>query len=235
MLELRNISKGYASGRKVFASLSYVLNDGAYVAIMGESGVGKSTLLNLIAGLDTPDTGEILIDGTAISSLNDDAATKLRRKELGFVFQAFHVLPHLTLKQNVALPLLLNGVPVEFASEQTEQMLGAVGLRGRGDHFPRQLSGGELQRVAIGRALIHHPKLILADEPTGNLDPDTAQEILMLMRAEIKDNGASGILVTHSRAAAATTDRVLLLTKNGLFPLPLNAADPLQMGNTDGA
>jgi putative ABC transport system ATP-binding protein len=138
------------------------------------------------------------------------------------------------LKQNVALPLLLNGVQVELASKRAEKMLGAVGLHGRGDHFPRQLSGGELQRVAIGRALIHHPKLILADEPTGNLDPDTAQEILMLMRAEIKDNGASGILVTHSRAAAATTDRVLLLTKNGLFPLSLNAADPLQMGNTGG-
>jgi putative ABC transport system ATP-binding protein len=111
-------------------------------------------------------------------------------------------------------------------------MLGAVGLRGRGDHFPRQLSGGELQRVAIGRALIHHPKLILADEPTGNLDPDTAQEILMLIRAEIKDNGASGILVTHSRAAAATTDRVLLLTKNGLCPLPINSADQRQVDNT---
>jgi putative ABC transport system ATP-binding protein len=234
MLELRNIAKAYASGRKVFAGLSYVLDEGAYIAIMGESGVGKSTLLNLIAGLDAPDTGEILIDGTAISSLDDDAATKLRRKELGFVFQAFHVLPHLTLKQNVALPLLLNGVQVELASKRAEKILGAVGLHGRGDHFPRQLSGGELQRVAIGRALIHHPKLILADEPTGNLDPDTAQEILMLMRAEIKDNGASGILVTHSRAAAATTDRVLLLTKNGLFPLSLNSADPRQMGNTGG-
>src|SRR5215217_9411267 len=126
MLELRNIAKAYASGRKVFAGLSYVLDNGAYVAIMGESGVGKSTLLNLIAGLDAPDTGEILIDGTAISSLDDDAATKLRREELGFVFQAFHVLPHLTLKQNVALPLLLNGVQVGSASARAEKMLGAV-------------------------------------------------------------------------------------------------------------
>jgi putative ABC transport system ATP-binding protein len=232
MLELRNIAKAYASGRKVFAGLSYVLDNGAYVAIMGESGVGKSTLLNLIAGLDAPDTGEILIDGTAISSLDDDAATRLRRKELGFVFQAFHVLPHLTLKQNVALPLLLNGVQVRFASARAEQMLAALGLHGRGEHFPRQLSGGELQRVAIGRALVHHPKLILADEPTGNLDPDTAQEILMLMRAEIKGNGGSGILVTHSRAAAATTDRVLLLTKDGLRPLPVNSAGQPQVDST---
>lgn len=219
MLELRHIGKAYASGRQVLANLSYVLEAGEYVAIMGESGVGKSTLLNLIAGLDAPDSGEILINGIPISSLDDDAATKRRRKEFGFVFQAFHVLPHLTLRQNIALPLLLNGVEVERALEDAEQMLGAVGLRGRGQHFPRQLSGGELQRVAIGRALIHRPKLILADEPTGNLDPDTAHDILVLMRTEIKVNRASGILVTHSRAAAATADRVLVLTKNGLHPL----------------
>ncbi len=222
MLELRDISKAYASGRQVLADLSYALDAGEYVAIMGESGVGKSTLLNLIAGLDIPDTGEILINGITMSSLNDDAATRLRRKEFGFIFQAFHILPHLTLNQNIALPLLLNGAPTERA----EQMLEAVGLRGRGSHFPRQLSGGELQRVAIARALVHSPKLILADEPTGNLDPDTAHDILMLMRREIKANGASGIIVTHSHAAAATADRVLVLTKEGLHPLvPADAAD----------
>jgi putative ABC transport system ATP-binding protein len=155
----------------------------------------------------------------AMSSLDDDAATRLRRKEFGFIFQAFHILPHLTLSQNVALPLLLNGIQAEEATERTEQMLLAVGLSGRGDHFSRQLSGGELQRVAIARALVHRPKLILADEPTGNLDPDTAHDILTLMRAEIKANGASGIIVTHSHAAAATADRVLVLTKDGLHPL----------------
>jgi putative ABC transport system ATP-binding protein len=235
MLELRNIGKAYASGRKVFADLSYALEDGAYVAIMGESGVGKSTLLNLIAGLDVPDTGEIVIDGINVSSLDDDAATRMRREKLGFVFQAFHVLPHLTLNQNVALPLLLNAVQPGFASERAEQMLTAVGLRGRGAHFPRQLSGGELQRVAIGRALIHHPKLILADEPTGNLDPDTARDILMLMRDEIKSNGASAILVTHSRAAAATADRVLLLTKDRLHPLPANSVDWPRSGDVGGS
>lgn len=213
MFELHNITKGYAEGRKVLANLNYTLEAGEYAAIMGESGVGKSTLLNLIAGLDTPDSGEIRINGVAISSLNDDAATQLRREQFGFIFQAFHVLPHLTLSQNIALPLLLNGM----ATDRVEQMLEQVGLQGRGHHFPRQLSGGELQRVAIARALIHRPKLILADEPTGNLDPDTAHEILQLIRTEIKANGA-GIIVTHSHAAAATADTVLNLTKDGLHP-----------------
>lgn len=221
MLELRHIGKAYANGQRVLADLSYALGAGEYVAIMGESGVGKSTLLNLIAGLDTPDTGEILIDGIAMSSLDDDAATRLRRKAFGFVFQAFHILPHLTLGQNIALPLLLNGATREHTEERAGQMLDAVGLHDRGQHFPRQLSGGEMQRVAIARALVHRPKLILADEPTGNLDPDTAHDILMLMRAEIKANGASGIIVTHSHAAAATADHVLVLTKEGLHP-----ADP---------
>lgn len=216
MLELRHITKGYAEGRKVLTDLSYTLPAGEYVAVMGESGVGKSTLLNLIAGLDTPDSGEIVIDGAAISSLDDDAATRLRRERFGFIFQAFHVLPHLTLAQNIALPLLLNG---SEADARVTRMLEQVGLQGRGDHFPRQLSGGELQRVAIARALIHRPKLVLADEPTGNLDPDTAREILQLIRNEIKANGATGILVTHSHAAAATADRILNLTKNGLHPV----------------
>src|SRR5688500_17869071 len=211
MLKLSHVTKAYADDRQVLADLSYTLGAGEYVAIMGESGVGKSTLLNLIAGLDAPDTGEIRINGMAISSLDDEAATRLRRKELGFIFQAFHILPHLTLSQNVALPLLLNGMPADGA----EHMLTAVGLSGRGHHFPRQLSGGELQRVAIARALVHRPRLILADEPTGNLDPDTAHDILMLMRAEIKANNASAIIVTHSHTAAATADRILVLAKDG--------------------
>jgi putative ABC transport system ATP-binding protein len=214
MLELRSVEKSYASGRRILSGLSYTLGTGEYVAIMGESGVGKSTLLNLIAGLDAPDKGDIVIDGVNMAGLDDDAATRLRRERFGFVFQAFHVLPHLTLLQNVALPLLLNG----DTQERAGAMLEAVGLTGRGHDFPRQLSGGELQRVAIARALVHKPKLILADEPTGNLDPDTAHGILLLLRDEIKANSASGIIVTHSHAAAATADRVLVLTKDGLHP-----------------
>jgi len=212
MLELCHLSKSYANGRQVLQDLSYTFGAGEHVAIMGDSGVGKSTLLNLIAGLDHPDSGDILVDGTSMSALDDDAATRLRREKFGFVFQAFHVLPHLSLEQNVALPLLLNGA----AAGRARAMLDAVGLEGRYGDFPRQLSGGELQRVAIARALVHRPRLILADEPTGNLDPDTAHDVLMLLRAEIKANGASCLMVTHSHAAAATADRTLILTRNGL-------------------
>ncbi|HEX7643334.1 MAG TPA: ABC transporter ATP-binding protein [Burkholderiaceae bacterium] len=213
MLQIKNVSKSYSPTRQVIANLNYTLAPGEYVAIMGESGVGKSTLLNLIAGLDQADGGDILIDGQAMAALDDDAATKLRREKFGFIFQAFHLLPHLTLSQNVALPLLLKG---ESVDDRVAHMLDAVGLAQRANDFPRQLSGGEMQRVAIARALVHKPALILADEPTGNLDPDTAQGILALLRSEIKTNGASAILVTHSHAAAATADRVLTLTKQGL-------------------
>ena len=216
MLELRQLSKSYGNTRPVLSQLSYRFHAGEFIAIMGDSGVGKSTLLNLIAGLDTPDIGAeanpILIDGMSMSALDDDAATRLRRARMGFVFQAFHLLPHLTLQQNIALPLLLNGLPQQRARD----LLDAVGLAGRGFDFPHQLSGGEMQRVAIARALVHRPALVLADEPTGNLDPDTAHGILALLRDEIKANGSCAIMVTHSHAAAALTDRTLVLTKNGL-------------------
>lgn len=218
MLELAHIYKAYQNGKKVLSNLTYTLKEGEYVAIMGDSGVGKSTLLNLIAGLDSPDSGEIRINNAEFSSLDDDSKTQLRRQAFGFVFQAFHVLPHLSLNQNVALPLLLNG----HNTTRAEEMLAKVSLHDRGNDFPHQLSGGELQRVAIARALVHSPKIILADEPTGNLDPDTAHEVLMLMRTEIKANNASGIIVTHSHAAAATADHVLTLTKTGLHPADSN-------------
>ena len=211
MLELDQLTKSYG-GRTVLAELSHVFKAGEFVAIMGESGVGKSTLLNLIAGLDTPVGGRVIIDGTPISNLDDDAATRLRRTRMGFIFQAFHVLPHLTLRQNVALPLLLNKAPLERA----DAMLDAVGLHGRGGDFPRQLSGGEMQRVAIARALVHRPALLLADEPTGNLDPETAGSILQLLRDETRAHGAGAIMVTHSHAAAAMADKVLLLSHSGL-------------------
>jgi putative ABC transport system ATP-binding protein len=212
MLELVDLTKAYG-GRAVLANLSHSFAAGEFVAVMGESGVGKSTLLNLIAGLDTPDAGRVVVDGVPISGLGDDAATKLRRSRMGFIFQAFHVLPHLTLEQNVALPLLLNGVT---DTGRARAMLDAVGLQGRGADFPRQLSGGELQRVAIARALVHRPALLLADEPTGNLDPETAGAILQLLRDEIRQSGAGAIMVTHSHAAAAMADRILVLTRSGL-------------------
>lgn len=220
MLTLRNVSMSYA-GRKILSGLDYQLDEGEYVAIMGESGVGKSTLLNLIAGLDTPDAGEVVIDGVSLAGMDDDRATRLRREKLGFVFQAFHILPHLTLVQNVALPLLLNG----REQERARMMLEAVGLGTRTDDFPRQLSGGEMQRVAIARALVHRPRLLLADEPTGNLDPDTAREVLDLLRNELKQNGGAGILVTHSPLAAASADRILLLTRTGLQPFMPKAGE----------
>jgi putative ABC transport system ATP-binding protein len=212
MLEFVNLAKSYG-GRTVLAALSHQFAAGEFVAVMGESGVGKSTLLNLIAGLDAPDSGEVIVDGTPMSALDDNAATRLRRTRMGFIFQAFHVLPHLTLEQNVALPLLLNGAP---DPARARHMLEAVGLGGRGADFPRQLSGGELQRVAIARALVHRPALLLADEPTGNLDPETAAGILQLLRTEIKASGAGAIMVTHSHAAADLADRILVLTRSGL-------------------
>jgi putative ABC transport system ATP-binding protein len=212
MLELVDLSKSYG-GSKVLAHLSHRFAPGEFVAVMGESGVGKSTLLNLIAGLDTPDSGQVVVDGVPMSALDDDAATRLRRSRMGFIFQAFHVLPHLTLEQNVALPLLLNG---SLDTGRARAMLDAVGLKGRGGDFPRQLSGGELQRVAIARALVHRPALLLADEPTGNLDPETAGGILHLLRDEIRQSGAGAIMVTHSHAAAEMADRILVLTRSGL-------------------
>ncbi len=213
MLDIIDLAKTLPGGRALFSRLSLTLAAGEYVAIMGESGVGKSTLLNLIAGLEPADAGEIRIGGQRMSGLADDAAARLRREKLGFVFQAFHVLPHLTLEQNVRVPLLLLG---RDDPRRAADMLAAVGLGGRRHARPGELSGGELQRVAIARALVHRPALLLADEPTGNLDPDTARDVLALLRDELRQNGAAGILVTHSPLAAASTDRVLALTRDGL-------------------
>jgi putative ABC transport system ATP-binding protein len=186
---------------------------------MGESGVGKSTLLNLLAGLDTPDSGRIWLEGTDLSTLDDDAKTLLRRRAVGFVFQAFHVLPYLTVEQNVALPLELLGVAPAERVQRTARMLESVGISSLARSYPRELSGGEVQRIAIGRALVHRPKLVLADEPTGNLDPRSAAQTLAVLREQVKSNAGAGILITHSRAAADTADRILVLDGQGLKPL----------------
>jgi putative ABC transport system ATP-binding protein len=226
VLSLRAVNKTFAGPRllTVLRDLSLEVARGEFIAVMGESGIGKSTLLNLIAGLDRPDSGAVMVDGTDLATLDDDALTKLRREQMGFVFQAFHVLPYLSAAQNIALPLALTGVRGPEADARVAAMLDAVGMATRGPSMPRELSGGELQRVAIARALVHRPALVLADEPTGNLDAETAASLMALLHGQLKAQRATGILVTHSRAAAATADRVLILAADGLRETSLPAA-----------
>ncbi|MFZ4687698.1 MAG: ABC transporter ATP-binding protein [Polymorphobacter sp.] len=218
VLDVQGLGKAVPGGRQLFSDLDLAVAAGEIVAIMGESGVGKSTLLNLVAGLDLADAGRIAIAGVDLADRDDDARTLLRRDHIGFVFQAFHILPHLTLAQNIALPLVLAHTDAATALPRAEAMLVKVGLAGRGGDYPAQLSGGELQRIAIARALVHRPALILADEPTGNLDPETAERILALMVAEVRATGAAAVIVTHSDRAAAVADRVLVLGAAGLVP-----------------
>ena len=211
-LHINNLAKRYGDS-VVFQNVSLNVAPGEFVAIVGESGVGKSTLLNCMVGLDSWDAGTVSLKGVDLGSLADDARALLRREHVGFVFQAFHVLPHLDVTQNVALPLLLLG---QHDDSRVQTMLQAVGLDGLGSRLPQQLSGGQLQRVAIARALVHRPGLILADEPTGNLDPTTAAKVMDALIAQTREHGASLVLVTHSQAAASRADRVLYLTNDGI-------------------
>ncbi len=219
-LVLSAVAKRYGDV-PVFANVSLEVAKGEFVAIVGESGVGKSTLLNCMAGLDTWDEGTITLDGEDMGALSHDQRALLRRRAVGFVFQAFHVLPHLDVAQNVALPLLLLGTPDD---QRVQEMLDAVGLQGLGQRLPQQLSGGQLQRVAIARALVHKPSLLLADEPTGNLDPRTAARVMDVLVSQSREQGASLVLVTHSEGAAGRADRVMVLTSEGLQPLHVTPA-----------
>ena len=211
-LTVSGLGKHYGEAT-VFAGVDFAVQPGEFVAIVGDSGVGKSTLLNCLAGLDTWDTGRITHGSSNLGTLDDTARALWRRAHVGFVFQAFHVLPHLDVAQNVALPLMLLG---QNDATRVQHMLAAVGLAELGARLPQQLSGGQLQRVAIARALVHRPALLLADEPTGNLDPTTAALVMDLLLAQTREHGASLVLVTHSDAAAARADRVLRLRSDGI-------------------
>jgi putative ABC transport system ATP-binding protein len=211
-LDIQQLAKHYGDS-PVFRNVSLSLAPGEFVAIVGESGVGKSTLLNCMAGLDSWDQGSVHLQGHNLGELNDEQRALLRRRHVGFVFQAFHVLPHLDVAQNVGLPLLLLG---QHDDARVQHMLDAVGLSGLGGRLPQQLSGGQLQRVAMARALVHRPALVLADEPTGNLDPATAARVMDALLTQTRAQGSSLVLVTHSEAAAARADRVLKLHAHGL-------------------
>jgi putative ABC transport system ATP-binding protein len=213
MIQLENVSRDYGDGKVVHAlnGVDLLIERGERVAVMGPSGSGKSTLLNLICGLDEPSSGAIRIDGVDIASLDDDARTRLRREKIGMVFQTFNLLPTLTSTENVSLPLRLSGVSRREAERRANAMLERVALAGRADHRPDQLSGGERQRIAIARALIFNPPILLADEPTGNLDSSTGEEILGLLDDLHRECDTTILLVTHNEEAALHCERILRL------------------------
>jgi putative ABC transport system ATP-binding protein len=212
LVAVEGLAKHYGDAH-VFRGISLQVQPGEFVAIVGESGVGKSTLLNCMAGLDDWDAGRVVVAGQDIAAMDDARRALFRRERVGFVFQAFHVLPHLDVAQNVGLPLMLLQ---RFDAARVDDVLNAVGLAGLGARLPQQLSGGQLQRVAIARALVHRPALLLADEPTGNLDPRTAAQVLEVLQREARASGAGLVLVTHSEAAAARADRVLHMAADGM-------------------
>lgn len=228
MLVIHQLTKRFdldSQAFPIFENLDFTLNTGEYIALMGESGAGKSTLLNIIAGLEPASSGEIRLAGQSLGAggeqADDDTITLFRRQKLGFVFQAFHLLPYLNVSENIALPLRLNSWASAEIKTRVQEMLAAVDLSEKANALPRELSGGEMQRIAIARALVHRPQLLLADEPTGNLDPDTAAQIMTLLRTEIQRNGTTAILVTHSEIAARSADRAVQLSKRGLEPRAL--------------
>jgi putative ABC transport system ATP-binding protein len=223
VVDLRDVSKIYEQGEVVFEALKGVslqIAAGEMVALMGPSGSGKTTLMQIIGLLDRPTAGSYVLGGRDVTTLTENERAEARNTEIGFVFQAFHLIAHLRLWQNVAIPLLLNGVDVGSSRERAIAMLSRVGLGPRAQAMPRELSGGEQQRVALARALVHRPRLILADEPTGNLDPQTAARALALIDEQVREHGIALLMVTHSEQAAAIAQRRLRLSPSGLSDEP---------------
>ena len=217
LLEVKNICKTYGSGEtavKALRNVNFSVPKGEYVAIVGESGSGKSTLLNMIGALDMPTSGKVLIDGKDIFSMNDRKLTVFRRRNIGFIFQAFNLIPELTVEQNIIFPLLLDYQKPD--KRYLEELLTVLNLKDRRNHLPSQLSGGQQQRVAIGRALITRPSLILADEPTGNLDSQNSSEVIALLKETSKKYEQTIIMITHNRSIAQTADRVLQVSDGTL-------------------
>ena len=212
LLQADGLSKSVSAERWLFRNLSVSLAPGEQLALRGASGVGKSTLLNLMAGLDLPDEGRVLLKGKNLAEMTKGEQLALRRATFGFVFQAFHLMPHLNALQNVMVPCLLAGLTFAQAKERAERLLEALELTGVAQSFPSVLSGGEQQRVALARALVHQPEVVLADEPTGNLDPETAHKALSLLCDTCREQGAALLMVTHSAESAARLDRTFVLT-----------------------
>jgi putative ABC transport system ATP-binding protein len=222
-VELRQLSKSYREGeaeRVVLRDVSLTIASGEIVVLVGRSGSGKSTLLNLIAGIDRPTAGSVAVNGTDLTALDEQARTRFRRRHIGFVFQFFNLIPLLTVEENLLLPLDLNGRADAAGVARARALLERVGLGGRGDSFPERLSGGEQQRVAIARALIHEPDIILADEPTGNLDADTAADVLGLLDALVREAGRTVLMATHSREVIGVADRIFTVQRGALVERP---------------
>jgi putative ABC transport system ATP-binding protein len=214
IIDMSSILKVYDTGKvkvEALKGIDLVVESGEFVAIVGPSGSGKSTLMNLIGCLDTPTAGTYRLGGEDVSKFSRDQLADVRNRRVGFVFQGFNLLPQISAFENVEMPLLFGGVSPKKRRERVEELLARVGLGDRMDHKPTELSGGQMQRVAIARALAHRPAVLLADEPTGNLDPGIASTVLTLLRDQVRRDRAAGILVTHSAAAAATADRVYVL------------------------
>ena len=210
LLEVKNISKTYGNGEtavKALKNVSFSVEKGEFVAIVGESGSGKSTLLNMIGALDSPTAGKVIIDGKDIMAMKDDAATIFRRRNIGFIFQAFNLIPELTVEQNIVFPLLLDYQKPD--QKYLDELLKVLNLENRRKHLPSQLSGGQQQRVAIGRALVTRPSIILADEPTGNLDSKNSSEVIALLKDAARRYEQTIIMITHNRVIAQSADRIL--------------------------